>query len=252
MAMDHSTHDQQLELPIHPESDLSGSRTYFTYLRESLLEPKALFLRLKGPLSIPFALFFAVSVHWAGAALEFVWKSSLGKLVENRTSFWMSALEKVFMETAETDRFPFEGLKEQFVRWIWGIGSVLIDPLKTLHQVVTLAFFVWVAGKIFNRLSREDLDTESRLSFPMALTLVCLAQGPSLLQGIPLYGAIVASTLSFIVLALGAQVTYRTSFLRAILIASFPSLIYYGSILLGLAVLAGFLFNFVSQIFWSL
>ena len=247
----------QLELPIRPEPLLPepigvGTLSFFALFRGTLFEPKATFQRLTGPLSVPFALFFALGVHWAGSALEFIWRSSLGHLVEDRTNFWLTALQRLFLESADPNRFPFDGLKQQVAQWIWGIGAVLIDPLKTLQQVLTIAIFVWFGGKLLHRIRRDDGRFEANLSFEMALTLVCLAQGPTILQGVPVYGMIVSPLFSFLVLTLGAQVIYRVSFFRGMVIAAFPTLVYFGSLLFGIFVLVRFIANLASQIFFTM
>lgn len=244
---------QQLDLPLQPESPFKGLSEYTKLLKRSIFEPSEAYKTLNAkPLSIPYALFFAVSVHWMGSALEFVWKSSLGKLFAERANFFTGAFEKIFNDTADTNAFPFEGLKQQFMTWIWGVGAVILDPIKTLYQILILSSFIWIAGKIFNQIPNDDESFKQRLSFSMALTLVCVSQGPSLLQGIPIYGTLVSNVLGFLTLMLGAHVIYRTTKIRGAIIAVFPSLIYYASILAGIALLLGLAFNFLSQFIWSM
>ena len=128
----------------------------------------------------------------------------------------------------------------------------LREQRRAWHDVELVARCAGRKPKCRNRIRHDDDRFEANTSFAMAITLVSLAQGPTILQGIPVYCVIVSPLFSFLVLTLGCQVVYRVSFARAAVIASFPTLVYFASFLAAIYVVVNLVANVASQIFFTM
>ncbi len=243
---DQST-EPQLELPIHPTNEASPFTRYFRLLFGLMTKPRETFDRIVLPISLPGAVFFALVTHWMGAALEWVWKSALGKALEERPTFWMKAVERIFNEASDERFYVLIDLKEKFLKWVWGIGSVFIDPVITASKLLILGSLVWIGAKILHGVPPTDEKYRERLSFSTAVCLICLSQAPSILQGLPLFGNLVSQFFCFFVLVIGVSRIYRVNIGRAVVIAAFPTILFWLSVLGAIAFVAFFVFRIVTS-----
>jgi hypothetical protein len=231
-----------------PQGTPNPISQYFLTLKAILTSPTLFFRNLERPTGIAGPLFFGIVTNWIGSALEYLWITGFGRFFETSMSDILRALEK----TAEIDTSgqteALLAMRERFMSWAFGVGSVLIDPFKTCAKILFLSFFVWIAARIFGNITNRTpdqtsltLDTvETRFSYDAAVAVVGFSMASSLFKGIPLVGAPIAWTFAVILSVIGARETYRVSKARAVVIALFPSLLLWGMLLaIVLALLGG-------------
>ena len=76
------------------------------------------------------------------------------------------------------------------------------------------------------------------VTYESALRLICFGMAPSILAGLPIFGGFVAALLVLIVTVIGAREVYEVGTGRAIVIALFPKLLFFGVFVLGFVFLA--------------
>jgi len=79
---------------------------------------------VSGGLARPLA--FALVTHWLGSALSFLWRLGAAR------SVW-----EYFQEEVPLPSY----VKEKFVGWFFGVGSIIIDPFLTLISIFFTSFF---------------------------------------------------------------------------------------------------------------
>lgn len=231
------------------ESETGGAlvRAYFSDVWEIISRPKSFFKRmpLSGGISGPLA--FALVTHWLGSALSFLWHASLSETVNSI----LNPFFQIAGDVGELDHPGFgtqlAGMRDGFLHWFWGTGSVIADPFITVFSVLFTSFWVFIGARILIAPGKSGAPRE--IAFESAVRLVCYGMTPSILAGIPLVGWGLASLLSFVVTAIGAKEVYRTSTGRAVVIALFPKLLLLGLILTGILVFAVAIVQFMSAFF---
>jgi hypothetical protein len=218
----------------HPKAPPSTNpiAAYFRTLKSLLTSPTTFFRTLKRPVGVATPLFFGVVTSWIGTALEYLWYTGFGRFFESRVADIMRALEKTSEIDSSGQTEAMLAMREKFVSWVFGVGSVLIDPFKTCAKILFLSFFVWIAARLFGRLtSQPDAETlEERFSYESAVTIVGFATAAAIFKGIPLVGGMIAAVFTIVISVIGAQETYKVGTGRALLIALFPSLLFWGLI----------------------
>jgi DNA-directed RNA polymerase subunit RPC12/RpoP len=220
-------------------------RRYFETLWLVITKPHQFFrqMPLQGGFSGPLA--FALVTHWLGSAFSFLWANIIGR--------WLSVYLNTFSRIAgdivnmnpDAPNLPWEqlaNLKNGFVQWFWGVGSIIVDPFYTLVSIFFTSTFVFFGAKLFASRSRE-------VTFESALRLICYGMSPMILSGIPLFGWGLASFLSLIITVFGAKEIYRVGTGRGILIALFPMLLFFGFILAGFVFFAALISTLLSSLF---
>jgi hypothetical protein len=225
-------------MPI-PTPEVHPIKEYFTTLYALHTRPTVFFQNLlTSPRSMAFALTFAVVTHWIGSALGYLWQAALGRAVMDRMSGGMQIFDQMSAMAPPHQVESLMAYREKAFHWLWGTGSVLIDPFKTLITILVISFFIWIASRLF---------AEKNQRYDTAVTLVSLGMAPSILQGVPLVGTFVSSIFIFVVTLIGARELYRVQSGRALLIVLFPQILF---LLLVLAAL-GVLFYFFLSLFTS-
>jgi hypothetical protein len=200
------------------------------------------------------------------AALQFLWMSWLQTLAQP----FFADLGKMAGDIADPHHpgahARMMALRDQALYWLWGAGTVVIDPFLTLAGIIFTTFFVYLGARLLvdSLPERQTTATEpfamsprqgespsagGPVTYESALRIVCYATAPTLLAGIPLVGGVIASLASTLVAIIGAQEIYRTSLPRAIMIALFPRLLLFAVILSGFALLGIILLRLVSNFF---
>jgi hypothetical protein len=205
---------------------------YFSALWALLTHPTAFFRELPRPPGIVGPLFFGILTSWFGSALEYLWYTGFGKIFESRFSDLMAVFEKV-PQIDTSGRFETAlAMRSRVVNWVFGMGSVLIDPFKTCAWILFLSFFIWIAARLFA--NRDYAKEERRLSYETAVSIVAFSQAAALFKGVPIIGGIIAAIFATVIATIGAAETYRVSTSRALLIALFPSILFWSLLLAGL------------------
>ena len=210
----------------HPENsifDVQKNETrndfvtqYFIRLKNIFTKPSDFFSKLNPPYSATHALLFAVVTHWLGASLSFLWKSAVGSVIETKMQDFLNLFDQVVT-------FDHE-LRDQFLHWIWGVGSVLIDPFTTIIGILFTSFFVWLASRLLGNLDAPN--ARSRLKFEAAVTVVSYGMTASLLSIIPIVGSILAPLFTMVLTVIAAREIYKVTSGRAIVIALFPKILF--------------------------
>ncbi len=214
------------------KSGLHPVKQYFIDLFEISVHPVRFFRRmpLEGGVSGPLA--FALVTHWLASALEYLWHSLIG----GAATEYVNEVLKMAGNVADVDN-PGQSarlfqLKDQLLHWIWGTGSVVADPFLTLASILFTTLFVYAGARL---LVTPDKDGHPHnISYESALRVVCYGLSPSILAAIPLAGGFVAGLCVSIVTIIGAREVYRITTGRAIVVALFPRILLYGTLLLGL------------------
>lgn len=198
-------------------------RRYFTDLSQIISHPTQFFRRMPitGGLSGPLA--FALVTHWLGSAVAYLWHALMSGSITER----VGRLLQLAGNVTEVDH-PGRGarlmaLQDQITHWMWGAGSVIVDPFLTLVSIVFTTFLVWVGARILVTPGKNGAPTE--ITYESALRIVCFGMSPAILAVIPLVGGFVAALGAMIVTVIGAREVYRIEVGRAIVVALFPKVL---------------------------
>lgn len=186
-----------------PGSLLAG---YLRTLRSVLRNPSTYFrtMPVAGGLAGPLA--FALVTHWIGAAIGHLWSLLLSGVVSDSSR----SLYRIIADLGVS-------------HWIWGTGSILLDPFLTLASILFTSSLVWIAARLL----------VSNVRYESAARIVCFGMSPAILASLPLFGRFLAESLTLIVTVIGAREVYRVGYGRALVIALFPKLLFLGIMVLG-------------------
>ncbi len=213
------------EVPTSPNPVLH----YFKTLKAVLTAPTLFFRDLPRPTGVVGPLFFGILTSWIGSALEYLWYSGFGRLFESRISDILHAFEKVPQIDSSGQFETALEMRKKVTEWVFGMSAVLIDPFKTCAWILFLSFFIWVAARLFA--NRDYPPAEKRLTYETAISIVAFSQAAALFKGVPIVGGMIAAIFAMIIAVIGATETYRVTTGRAVVIALFPSILFWGLIL---------------------
>lgn len=222
---------------------------YFKTLQAVLTRPSLFFRDLPRPTGIVGPLFFGILTSWFGSALQYFWYMGFGRLFESRFSDLMRAFEKVPQIDTSGQFTPGQfdtanEIRKKITEWVFGVGAVLIDPFKTFIWILFLSTFIWIAARLFA--NRDYPPEEKRLRFETAISIVAFSQAAALFKGVPMVGGVLAVVFAMVIAVIGATETYRVSTGRAIVIALFPTILFWGIIIASiLAFFSALVFLFV-------
>lgn len=239
------------ELKRAPEhfraSGVAPIQRYFSDLWQILTRPSQFFRRMptRGGVGVPLA--FALIAHWLGEFGAFLWHSWIGE----RTAPYFQELFKFAGDVTDIDSPGRSSrvmeLKDHFIHWFWGSGSVLIDPFATLFSILFTSFFVYLGAKLLVTPGKNGAPSE--ITFESALRIICFGMSPAILAALPVFGSFISVFCVAIVTIIGAREVYRVGNMRATAIALFPKLLFFGIILAGLALLFLVFLKLVSLVF---
>lgn len=242
------------------EPSTSILRSYFSDVWLILTKPSSFFrkLPLSGGLGGPLA--FALVTHWIGKAGAFLWHSAIGGgLTRFANRFLKMAGD---WDIDHPGRFGGGNSvwlwdpQSPFGTWLFGMGSVVIDPFVTLFSILFTSAFVFAGARIFVSPGQEPGHSVSgaapgrplEITYESAVRLVCFGMTPSILAGLPLFGWGLSSLLTIIVTVIGAKEIYRVGAGRAIVIALFPRILLVSFFLLGFVLIGLFLAKFLTSL----
>lgn len=210
---------------------------YLQDVRQVLTHPTDFFrsLNLNDGLSYPLA--FALINHWLGSAFTYLWHGLLEKSIGQYSRSLFSVFEDVVEIESPGRAAQWNQLKERFLHWVWGTGSVLVDPFLTLAYILFLSSLIYVGARLLVNPGQRGAPEQIR--FEGAVRLVCFGMTPTLFNVVPLLGTGISTLLTLILTVLGAREIYRVDWLRAMGIGLFP-LVLFG--LLSFGVLGFFAF----------
>jgi hypothetical protein len=216
-------------------------RAYFQNLKAILLAPSKFFrdMPLTGGLSGPLA--FALVTHWIGSAFSFLWAQLAGNAIEHAAGRFMH-FSSSFSNSGSGGDIDSPARFNQWIEakqrighllwhWMWGTGSIILDPFSTLFAIFFTGTFVYVGARLLVNSSRQ-----SEVSYESAIRLVAYGLSPAILAAFPFVGSFFATLYVLVVTIIGARELYRISNSRAVLVALFPKLLFLGIIAVGLLV----------------
>ena len=137
-------------------------------------------------------------------------------------------------------------VRDQLLRWFWGVGSVIADPFLTLASILLTSIFVFAGARI---LVPTDQTYRSEITYESAVRVVAYGMTPAILAAVPFVGPAVAYLGVLIVTVIAARELYRISTGRAIFVALFPKFLFLGIILTGLFFFAAIIIKLIFSVF---
>lgn len=205
-------------LPVESENPVTA---YLKTVWKILTTPTEFFsnLRLDGGVTGPLA--FALVTHWIGSALEFLWKSVSGGLAVRYLQQILDQMAGMMAnDGGDIDSLGrgawIDQTKAVLQQWLWGAGSVIMDPFTTLFTLLVTAVFVYFGARLL---------VGPHVRYESALRIICYGMTPTLLRGVPLLGGLVAWIYVLVVTVIGVKQAYRVETGRAVVIAIFPKLV---------------------------
>jgi hypothetical protein len=205
---------------------------YFATLKALLTGPTLFFRNLPRPTGFVGPLFFGIVTSWIGSALEYLWYTGFGHAFGSRMSDLMRALEKVPQIDSSGQFESALAMRQRVTDWVFGVGSVLIDPFKSFVWILFLSTFVWIAARLFA--NRDYAPAEKRLDFETAVSIIAYSQAAALFKCVPVMGGFIAAIFAMVLSVIGATETYRVTSGRAIVIALFPTILFWGLLFAGM------------------
>lgn len=212
------------EPPFKSESSLDGIRAFFGRARLILFEPAAFFraLPLQGTFSRPLA--FAVIIHWASSALQFLWMTLL----------------PLDLGRADASSFGLNQPSSPTLQWFFGVGSVILSPFITVMTLFISSAMNYVAALIVIRNARVKFESMLRIqSYAAASGLIAAFPVPYLA---PLVGWV----WGVVVQIIGIREVFQTSTERAVFTQFFFTLVGFALSLVGVLLLGILIFAFKS------
>jgi hypothetical protein len=205
---------------------------YFQNVWAILTRPATFFREIPFRKGLTGPLCFALTTHWIGSALGFIWHLMLGGSVHRFFQGLFRSMENGYDVDSPARTAQLSQIRDQILEWFFGVGPVLLDPFFTLVSILVTSLFVFAGARILVAPSKKGHPDE--ISFESAVRIVCFGMTPSLLNSFPILGGFIASLYTLIVTVIGTKETYRVNTGRALIIALFPKLLFLGILLGGL------------------
>ena len=208
-------------------------QNYLHDVKTILLSPARFFhdLPLNGGLSRP--LTFALVTHWIGSAFRYLWgqftANGLEKVANKYMHFSMSGADIDSPARFNQWMQAQQKISHLLWSWMWGAGSIILDPFTTIVMIFLSSLFVFVGARLFVNSSRQaDVTYES------VVRLVAYGMTPGIVAVFPFLGSLLAPLYVIVVTIIGAREMFRISNGRAALVALFPKLLFIGIIAMGI------------------
>ena len=231
--------------------DNNPIKNYFGQLRRILTHPKIFFRELPVHGPITGALVFALVTQWIGSALSFLWHSATGDAVGGYVKGLFRMADGYGIDSAGRGSSFLNSpmlleVREHLLHWMWGTGSVILSPFLTIASIFFTSCIVYIGARIFVTPGKNGAPSE--INFESAVRLMCYGMAPAILAGIPFIGGIASGFLIAIITIIAMKEFYRISTSRAVAVALFPKILFFGTIAVGiLLILLGFFKFFVTS-----
>lgn len=233
--------------PVGPGSAYVLFSRFWNAVRDIVFHPARFFsshaqlIVSEGGLSS--ALAFAVIIQWLASFFNFVWRSTVGVLLQNHMDDLLRIAGDVMQKPPGMSE-SLEELRSRAIEFLFGAGAIVLTPFTTLLKLAFVAVFVHAAVRFF---MKESADRPH--SYATTLKILAYASAPWILCVIPGFGMLLAYILSFAAAVIGIREVYRTSTSRAVVAVAFPELLLM-VFFLGVGVLVLFLaFNVLRLVF---
>lgn len=233
--------------PLGPGASAVLFERFWKTTRDIILRPAQYFSQqapvLVSDEGLSTALAFAVIIQWLASFFNFLWRSSVGALMQNRVDDLFRIATDV-METSPGTIHSLDEVRARMVDFLFGAGAIVLTPFTTLIKLAVIALFVHAAVRFFTK------ETEGRPhSYKTTLKILAYSSAPWILCLIPGLGVLLAWILGFTAAVVGIREVYRTTTGRATLAVLFPELLFI-ALLVGFLVIALFLaFNVMRLVF---
>lgn len=239
-AADHVT-------PVGPGASIALFGRFWATVRDVVFKPVEFFSAraesIVAPGGLSSALAFAVVVQWLASFFNFLWRSTIGVVVEQR----LDDLFRIAGDVVESRRGMAESidvLRDRALEFFFGAGAIVLTPFTTLLKLAMAGLFVHAATRFF---IREDRDRPQ--TYAATLKILAYATAPWVLCVIPLFGMLLAWLLGFIVAVIGVREVYRTTSFRATVTVAFPEILLLGLLVGGLVAVLFLALNVMHLVF---
>lgn len=189
------------------------------------------------------ALAYAVIIQWFASFFNFVWRSTVGVVMQSRVEDFFRIAGDVMQHKGPLSD-NLDEVRRRTTEFLFGAGAIVLTPFTTLVKLALTALLVHAAVRFF---LKETADRPH--SFAATLKILAYASAPWIFCIIPGFGMLLAYVLSFTSAAIGIREVYRTSTTRAVLAVAFPELLFI-MLLMGLVIVFLFLaFNVLRLVF---
>lgn len=233
--------------PLGPGASAVLFERFWNTLRDVILRPAQFFGQQAGALvaegGLSSALAFAVIVQWLASFFNFVWRSTVGVVMQNRFDDLFRIASDVVV-TAPGSHQTLDQFRQGMIDFLFGAGAIVLTPFTTLIKLAITALFVHAAVRFFIK------DAEGRPhSYSTTLKILSYAMAPWILCIIPGFGVLLAWILGFAAAVVGIREVYKTTTGRAVVAVAFPELLFL-TLLFGVGVMVLFLaFNVLRLVF---
>lgn len=233
--------------PVGPGASFALLERFWNTLRDVILRPAQFFNQQASALvsdeGLSSALAFAVIVQWLASFFNFVWRSTVGVVMQNRFDDLFRIASDVVV-TAPGTHQTLDQFRQNVIDFLFGAGAIVLTPFTTLIKLAVTALFVHAAVRFFTK------EAEGRPhSYSTTLKILSYSTAPWILCVIPGFGVLLAWILGFIVAVIGIREVYRTTTGRAVVAVAFPELLFL-TLLFGVGVVVLFLaFNVLRLVF---
>lgn len=219
-------------------------RNYFQTLKQILFHPVLFFQKIPPQGNLAEPLIFALVTHWIGSALGY-W-ADLGFSTQRGISSWKKLFQ--FSQDFDIDQFgqdqQLTDLQSKMSEWLTGVGHVLLDPFFSLFSLFIGALFIYAGARLLVSPGKDGQLEE--ISFESALRIVCFSAAPLFFGFVPFFGPLFSHLFSSLLCIIGAREVYRISLGRALIVALFSKIIFFGILLFGFFSFAFFLIKLLT------
>lgn len=226
------------------EQGLSSLKEYAQTLREILFHPSQFFQKMPQTGGMGRPLAFALITHWLAAAVGFIWMAAFGSLFNHPVN-WLSSLGKITGLSGGgiiiNDGIDYPGrgarwveLQDRLTDWFWGTSSIIADPFITLGAILFTAFLVYLGARLL---------VPRRVTLESAVRILSYGMAPSIIGSLPILGAGIAGFWILLASIAGAREVYQIGNTRALIVITFPKLIFLGLFLAMILTLFLFVFG---------
>jgi hypothetical protein len=196
---------------------------FWQSLKDIILRPHIFFAREAAGIvsdeGLSTALAFAVIIQWLASFFNFIWRSTVGVVIQNR----MDDLFRIAGDVLQTPNADtLDEMRSRAMDFLFGAGAIVLTPFTTLLKLAFVALLVHAAVRFF---MREAPDRPQ--SYKATLKVLAYASAPWILCVIPGVGMLAAWILAFVAAVIGLREVYRSTTGRAVVAILFPEILFF-------------------------
>jgi hypothetical protein len=229
---------------------------YFGAVWQIIARPSEFFRSLSTTGGIARPIAFALVTHWLGSSFSYLWRSLLNPDWRSGTEGWIGQILTPAGSVYDVDspgrHAQWANLQSHLRDWFWGASSVIADPFTTLISIVFVSFFVFLGARILvTPAVTKPGEAPRPINYESAVRIVAYGLTPAILSVIPFAGGIISTLAVLLVTVTGAREIYRISWSRAFVVATFPKILFFGTIIVGVGLFIFAFLGLAASMFFS-